>query len=71
MSSHEALFRHHVLPVGTPILYFYNCWTLIMATSVVREILKMGNNTYSFQAQGNTLCQGLFVERTIDAVPRK
>jgi hypothetical protein len=46
--------------------------TSLMATTVTWEIVRWGKNMYSFQAGGNVLCQGLFVERTaLDALLKR
>ena len=71
VSSLEALFGHHVTR-WHPNFIFPSSLTLLVVTSQVMGILKVGgDNTYSFQAQGNALFWGLFVERTFDAVPRR
>ena len=49
---------------ATPFSCFHNHLISLMVTSVVLEIVRGGNNTFSFQAQDSVLCWGLFMERT-------
>jgi hypothetical protein len=49
---------------ATPFSSSLNELTSLIVTFVVWEVVSWGNNTYSFQAQGDILCWGLFIERT-------
>jgi len=59
-------------PDGTPVSYFLNSWTLIVVTSLVREILKVGEHYLQFSRTGKYIEFGFICgKNNIDAVPRR
>jgi hypothetical protein len=54
ISSRKALSEHHVIR-SHPIFVFFIPLASLMVTCVAWEIVRWGNNTYSFQVRGNVL----------------